>query len=74
MHGNPRNFGLMFHWDGFSSTKTSLKNWWTVDLSILNCGKANTLNPIPTIFIPSSLEKIIELVDPHILTTFKNLS
>jgi len=60
----------MFHWDGFSSTKTSLKNCWTMDLSILNCGRANTLDPILIMFIPSSLEKIIKQVDPHVLTTF----
>jgi hypothetical protein len=60
----------MFHWDGFSSAKTSLKNCWTVDLSILNCGRANTLDPIPIMFIPSSSEKIIKQADPHVLTTF----
>ncbi len=60
----------MFHWDGFSSAKTSLKNCWTVDLSILNCGRENILNPIPIMFIPSSSEKIIKQADPHILTTF----
>jgi hypothetical protein len=60
----------MFHWDGFSFAKTNLKNYWTVDLSILNCGRANTLDPIPIMCIPSSLEKIIKQVDPHVLTTF----
>ncbi len=50
----------MFHWDGFSSTKPSLKSCWIVDLNILNCGRANTLYPIPIMFIPSSLEKIIK--------------
>ncbi len=60
----------MFHWDGFSSAKTSLKNCWTVDLSILNCGRENTLDPIPIMFIPSSSEKIIKQADPHVLTAF----
>jgi len=41
-----------------------------VDLSILNCGRENTLDPIPIMLIPSSLEKIIKQADPHILTTF----
>ncbi len=61
-----RNFGLMFHWVIFSSTKTSLKNCWRVDLSILNCGRANTLDPIPIKFISSSSRKIIK----QALTTF----
>jgi hypothetical protein len=60
----------MFHWDGFSFTKTSLKNYWIVDLSILNCGRANTLDLIPIMFIPSSSEKIIKQADPHVLITF----
>jgi hypothetical protein len=60
----------MFHWDGFSYAKISLKNCWTVDLSILNCGRANTLDPIPIMFIPSNLEKIIKQANPHVLTTF----
>jgi len=60
----------MFHWDGFSYVKTSLKNYWIVDLSILNCGTENTLDPIPIMFIPSSSEKIIKQADPHVLTTF----
>jgi hypothetical protein len=60
----------MFHWDGFSSAKTSLKNCWIVDLSILNYGRENILNPIPIMFIPSSSEKIIKQADPQILTTF----
>jgi len=47
----------MFHCDGFSFAKTSLKICWTVDLNILNCGKANTLDPIPIMFIPSSSKK-----------------
>jgi len=70
LQGDPRNFGLMFHWDGFSFAKTSLKNCWIVDLSILNCGRANTLDPIPIMFIPSSSEKIIKQADPHVLITF----
>jgi len=60
----------MFHWDGFSSIKKSLKNYWIVDLSILNCGRTNTLDPIPIMFIPSNSEKIIKQADPHILTKF----
>ncbi len=60
----------MFHWDGFSSANTNLKNCWIVDLSILNCGKETTLDPIPIMFIPSSSEKIIKQADPHVLTAF----
>jgi hypothetical protein len=60
----------MFHWDEFSFAKTSLKNCWIVELSMLNCGRANTLDPIPIMFIPSSSEKIIKQADPHVLTTF----
>jgi hypothetical protein len=41
-----------------------------MDLSILNYGKANTLDPIPIMFIPSSSKKIIKQADPHVLTTF----
>jgi len=50
--------------------KTSWKNCGIVDLSILNCGKENTLDPIPIMFIPSSLERIIKQANPHVLTTF----
>jgi hypothetical protein len=64
----------MFHWDGFSFAKTSLKICWTMDLNILNYGRANTCDPIPIMFIPSSSKIIIKQVDPHILTTFLNLS
>jgi len=60
----------MFHWDGFSSANTSLKNCWIVDLNILNCGRTNTLDPNPILFIPSSSEKIIKQADPRVLTTF----
>jgi hypothetical protein len=60
----------MFHWDGFSFAKISLRNCWTTDLSILNSGKTNALDRIVIVFIPSSLEKIIKQVDPHVLTTF----
>ncbi len=70
LQGDLQNFGLMFHWDGFSFTKTSLKNCWTVDLTILNCGRTNTLDPIPIMFIPSSSKKIIKQADPYILTKF----
>ncbi len=41
-----------------------------MDLSILNRGRENTLDPIPIMLIPSSLEKIIKQADPHILTAF----
>ncbi len=41
-----------------------------MDLSILNCGRENTLDPIPIMFIPSSSEKIIKQADPHVLTSF----
>ncbi len=61
----------MFHWDGFSFAKTSLKNCWTMDLSLLNCGRANTLDPTPIMFIPSSSKIIIKQANPHVLTTFK---
>jgi hypothetical protein len=41
LEADPWNFWLMFHWDGFSSANTSLKNCWTMDLSILNYGRIN---------------------------------
>jgi len=41
-----------------------------MDLSILNRGRENTLDPIPIMFIPSSSERIIKQADPHVLTTF----
>jgi hypothetical protein len=60
----------MLHWDKFAFAKTSLKNCWKVDLSILNCARVNTLDPILIMFTPSNFKKIFKQADTHILTTF----
>jgi hypothetical protein len=62
VQGDPLNFRLMLHWDGFSLTKTSLKTCWTLDLAILNVGKENNL---AMMFIPT-----IKQVDCNVLSTF----
>ncbi|MCO5560550.1 hypothetical protein L7F22_014165 [Adiantum nelumboides] len=57
--GDPRNFGLLLHWDGFQSSKTTQRNYGVVEIRVLNSGKDSFLQPLPILFIPFSCKKII---------------
>ncbi|MCO5579010.1 hypothetical protein L7F22_032861 [Adiantum nelumboides] len=57
--GDPRNFGLLLHWDGFQSSKTTQRNCGVVEIRVLNSGKDSFLQPLPILFIPFSCKKII---------------
>ncbi|MCO5609473.1 hypothetical protein L7F22_063700 [Adiantum nelumboides] len=57
--GDPRNFALLVHWDGFQSSKTTQKNCGVVEVKILNTGKGSEVRALPMIFIPFSCKKII---------------
>ncbi|MCO5591538.1 hypothetical protein L7F22_045524 [Adiantum nelumboides] len=52
--GDPRNFALLVHWDGFQSSKTTQKNCGVVEVKILNTGKGSEVRALPVIFIPFS--------------------
>jgi hypothetical protein len=73
VQGNPQNFGLMLHWDGFSLAKTSPENCWTKDLVILNFSKEYILDPLLTMFIPISSKTIIKQINCDVLSTFLKL-
>lgn len=68
--GDPRNFALAGHWDGFLTATTKFKDTWVVEIEVLNGGKNNSLGPIPLIFIPASSKQIIKDCEDHILTAF----
>lgn len=58
--GDPRNFSLMFHWDGFQAASTTQKDSGVIEMVILNGGKKGNIGPLPTIFLPfnaTELEK-----------------
>jgi hypothetical protein len=38
VHGDPRNFALMAHWDGFQSAHTRQRDCWTLEFFVLNAG------------------------------------
>ncbi|MCO5605605.1 hypothetical protein L7F22_059788 [Adiantum nelumboides] len=57
--GDPRNFALLVHWDGFQSSKATQKNCGVVEVKILNTGKGSEVRALPVIFIPFSCKKII---------------
>jgi hypothetical protein len=63
----------MLHWDGFSSTKTNPKNYWTKYLVILNFSKEYTLDPLPMMFTPTSSKTIIKQTNCDVLSTFLKL-
>lgn len=60
--GDPQNFALMFHWDGFQAALTTQKGSGVIEMVILNGGKKGNIGPLPTIFLPFST---IELEKKH---------
>ena len=56
--------------DGFQSTTTKYKDCWVVEVEVLNGGKENLQHPIPVIFIPASLEKLLRGTGEEVMTAF----
>ena len=69
-YGDPRNFAIAAHWDGFISTTTKYKDTWVVEIEILNAGLQNVMRPMPVVFIPASSKQIIKDLDEGILIVF----
>lgn len=70
MQGDPRNFALLAHWDGFQPTRTTYKNCWTLEIKILNGGKASFLAPLPVLFIPLSSTKLYKQKGTSVMNFF----
>lgn len=70
MQGDPRNFGILAHWDGFQPTRTTYKNCWTLEITILNSGKTSSIGPLPVIFIPLSSTKLYKSTEFHVMNYF----
>lgn len=58
--GDPRNFALLLHWDGFQASRTTQKDCGVVEIKILNGGKNSIINILPVLFIPFSCKEIIK--------------
>lgn len=52
--GDPRNFALLLHWDGFQAASTTQKDSAVVEIVVLNGGKKSILGSIPVLFLPLS--------------------
>ena len=70
MQGDPRNFALLGHWDGFQPTRTTYKNCWTLEIKILNAGKGSFLAPLPVVFIPLSSTKLYKQKESTVMNFF----
>lgn len=70
LQGDPRNFALLGHWDGFQSARTRQRPCWTLEVQILNAGKISSLGPIPVLFISAGSDKIIRHEDASVLNAF----
>ncbi|MCO5580896.1 hypothetical protein L7F22_034769 [Adiantum nelumboides] len=63
--GDPRNFALLVHWDGFQSSKTTQKNCGVVEVKILNTGKeSENINVVRTL-LASWRVRTEELLGPN---------
>jgi hypothetical protein len=60
VQGDPRNFALMAHWDGFQSARTRQRDCWTLEISVLNAGMDLHACTFPVMFIPISCVKSME--------------
>ncbi|MCO5577982.1 hypothetical protein L7F22_031820 [Adiantum nelumboides] len=56
--GDPRNFALLLHWDGFQAASTTQKDSAVVEIVILNSGKQSILGSIPILFLPLSHKEL----------------
>jgi hypothetical protein len=70
LQGDPRNFGIQAHWDGFHPTRTTYKNCWVLEISLLNAGKTSSLGPLHVIFIPLSSTKLYKQKGVSVLNAF----
>jgi hypothetical protein len=70
LQGNPWNFVLLGQWDGFQSARTRQRDCWIPEIVLLNTGKASQLGPIPILFRPASLDKLVKNVDTNVLFFF----
>ncbi|MCO5562446.1 hypothetical protein L7F22_016074 [Adiantum nelumboides] len=67
--GDPRNFSLQMHWDGFQAATTTLKSSAVVEIIVLNGGKQSNVGFIPVLFLPLS-HKELERKHGDILSCF----
>ena len=68
--GDPRNFALIGHWDGFQSARTRHRDCWSLEIVVLNIGKVSEVGPIPILFIPASPDKLVKYNDAQVLSSF----
>ncbi|MCO5595320.1 hypothetical protein L7F22_049361 [Adiantum nelumboides] len=69
VRGDPRNFALMLHWDGFQAASTTIKDSAVVEVVVLNGGKRSIIGSLPVLFLPLS-HKDLEKKHSDILTSF----
>ncbi|MCO5615146.1 hypothetical protein L7F22_069435 [Adiantum nelumboides] len=67
--GDPRNFALMLHWDGFQAASTTIKDSAVVEVVVLNGGKRSIIGSLPVLFLPLS-HKDLEKKHSDILASF----
>lgn len=58
IQGDPRNFSLLLHWDGFQAASTTLKDSAVVEVVVLNGGKRSKVGAIPVLFLPLSNKEL----------------
>ena len=60
VQGDPRNFTLMAHWNGFQSACTRQRDCWTLEISVLNAGMDLHACTFLVMFISISYVKSME--------------
>ena len=70
MSGDPHNFAIMGHWDGFQSARTRQRDCWSLEIVVLNTDKVSELGPIPILFIPASSDKLVKSDGTQVLSVF----
>ncbi|KAI5061433.1 hypothetical protein GOP47_0023938 [Adiantum capillus-veneris] len=58
LKGDPRNFVVISHWDGFQAASTKQKEVGVLEMSIVNANQGSKIVPLPLLFIPFSLIKL----------------
>ncbi|MCO5554355.1 hypothetical protein L7F22_007884 [Adiantum nelumboides] len=67
--GDPRNFALLLHWDGFQAASTTQKDSAVVEIVVLNGGKGSFVESIPVLFLPLS-HKDLQKKHGDVLSSF----
>ncbi|MCO5612374.1 hypothetical protein L7F22_066641 [Adiantum nelumboides] len=67
--GDPRNFALLLHWDGFQAASTTQKDSAVVEIVVLNGGKGSFVGSIPVLFLPLS-HKDLQKKHGDVLSSF----